>query len=169
MTLTQSSKLEPTGQLVTKYQARLDALPFDHEITPDEFSSRFSIPTHISKQGRNRILGAAFEEFVSDALIHNTGKIFDDQHNRRELADACVGPYALEIKYRANMNDAKILRGVRSIGRSLINKGYTPVALICREDNSTGFINAARDYLIVQGYQNCLDFISLLNSTKPTE
>ena len=73
-----------------------------------------------------------------------------------------------EIKYRANMNDAKMLRGIKSIGKSLKEKGYQPVALICREDNSDAFLSAASDYLIIQGFEEVCGFISVLNSTQPT-
>ena len=94
-----NTKLEGTGltvtdSLITKYQRKLNNLPYDHEIRSDEFSDLFDIPTHISKQGRNRVLGAAFEDFVIDNLEHNSGKIYDEVHHRRELADACVGKYA---------------------------------------------------------------------------
>ena len=168
-----STKLDGTGltvtdSLITKYQQKLNNLPYDHEIRSDEFSDLFDIPTHISKQGRNRVLGAAFEDFVIDNLEYNSGKIYDEVHHRRELADACVGKYALEIKDRANMNDAKMLRGIKSIGKSLKEKGYQPVALICREDNSDAFLSAASDYLIIQGFEEVCGFISVLNSTQPT-
>ena len=170
---TPNIKSEPHGLIVTealasKYQRKLYSLPYDHEMSGDSFSSLFDIPTHISKQGRNRVLGAAFEDFVVDNLEFNSGKIYDENHSRRELADACVGNYALEIKYRANMNDAKMLRGIRSIGESLIAKGYQPVALLCREDNSDAFLSAARDYIVIQGFEPVCNFISFLNSTQPT-
>ena len=145
------------------------SLPLDIPIPDDEFSQLFSIPTHCSKQGRNRILGAAFEEYVVNNLVNNSGKIYDSNYSNRELADACVEDVAIEIKYRYNSNDAKQLRGVDSIGMALANKGYQPVLLICHQENSPTYIKRASKYFtVIQGFNAVNNFISTLNSTQPT-